>query len=128
MNKPNWENKDRRISFLSVFKTLCEVRGGSSQFNVNEVFAEAVAITDQLFDTFPSDPSEASSDFQKGPEPKYEPTPLTDDQYRPAEGDTCPQCGQGKLVHKSGVSKKNGKAYSFVGCDNFKNGCKYIAK
>jgi len=37
---------------------------------------------------------------------------------------TCPQCG-GLLVEKSGISKKNGEAYHFFGCSNFRNGCKY---
>jgi hypothetical protein len=37
---------------------------------------------------------------------------------------TCPQCG-GLLVEKSGISKKTGEPYHFIGCANFKNGCKY---
>jgi len=36
----------------------------------------------------------------------------------------CPQCG-GLLVEKSGISKKNGKSYHFVGCANWKSGCTY---
>ena len=36
----------------------------------------------------------------------------------------CPECG-GVLIEKSGISKKTGEPYHFVGCMNFKNGCKY---
>jgi len=36
----------------------------------------------------------------------------------------CPECG-GMLVEKSGISKKNGKPFHFIGCANFKNGCTY---
>jgi len=36
----------------------------------------------------------------------------------------CPKCG-GLLVEKSGISKKTGRPYHFLGCSNFLNGCSY---
>ena len=41
----------------------------------------------------------------------------------PPEGDTCPQCGEGTLVERSGTSKDN-KPYHFWGCNRFPE-CRY---
>lgn len=38
----------------------------------------------------------------------------------------CPECG-GELREKSGVSKKTGNPYSFIGCSNYPS-CRYIEK
>lgn len=40
---------------------------------------------------------------------------------------TCPECGVGKLVHKSGMSKRTGKAYAMTACDQYPR-CKYVLK
>lgn len=38
----------------------------------------------------------------------------------------CPQCGNGHIVFRSGISKKTGKKYAFWACDNWKGKCGYI--
>lgn len=40
------------------------------------------------------------------------------------ENNICPLCGH-ELKEKSGVSKKTGQPYNFIGCSNFPE-CRYI--
>ncbi|MBX7491220.1 DNA topoisomerase 3 [Helicobacter turcicus] len=37
----------------------------------------------------------------------------------------CPQCKKGFLIKKEGISKKTNKPYTWYGCSEFKNGCKF---
>ena len=48
---PNWTNKDKRISFLSVFSTLMGIQGA----NDAAVEPKAYAIVDRLFVKYPAD-------------------------------------------------------------------------
>ena len=37
----------------------------------------------------------------------------------------CPQCQKGFLIKKESVSKKTNKPYTWYGCSDWKNGCKF---
>ena len=52
----NWNNKDKRISFLSIFRTLIGESGTNTTPQGNDpYFFEAVRLTNKLFQTYSTD-------------------------------------------------------------------------
>lgn len=104
-------SREKRIAFLATRKYVDNKE-------------DAKAEVEWLWEQYPDEQPKVEVPFEAG-ENQY-----VSEQFEPGqakEGDTCPQCNQGVLENKSGVSKKTGKAYSFTGCNNFPT-CRFIPK
>jgi len=108
-----WESRDKRISFQSIFSSLCGSYQGKDAIVFSQLEDLAYAINGRLHEKYPA-PTESTSFAQK-----LATTPnkaINSDNSEP-----CSKCGS-PMKEKSGV--KNGRQWSGSFCTN--PNCKHV--
>jgi len=99
------ESTSKRISFQSIFSSLCNLyQGGKQDFSQLEDMA--YAINERLHIKYPCEPEQKT---------------LLEDKPKPSK---CPKCGRFSVYHNKGISKKSGAPYENYKCSN--KVCGYI--
>jgi len=119
------DNKTKQICHQAYFKGVCAILAGSS-LSVTDAFDEATRLVEKLDKLYKD---EEVPYVSMTPAKTYPSAPKTADQYQGNDvtGSLCPMCGVGIMERKSGTSKKTGKPYSMVACNNYP-ACRYVQK
>jgi DNA-directed RNA polymerase subunit M/transcription elongation factor TFIIS len=100
-------NKNKRISWLSIFSTLAELE---PKVKVELLSATAFEMVDNLYKRYPTEEQHIYN--------HSEPTQIKPKSNKPTK---CPKCQQFSLYHNTGISKKNNQPF-----ENYKCKCGYI--
>jgi putative hemolysin len=114
-----WEAKDKRISFQSLFSTLCGTKGGMALEEIERIKKIAFDLNEELHAKYPT-PAETTFQPQK---PRQKAVNASNGEVM-----QCSNCGSTLKLVQAGISKKTGKAYtSFWYCpNNNTRGCKTV--
>jgi predicted RNA-binding Zn-ribbon protein involved in translation (DUF1610 family) len=124
-----YQNRDKRIMTQSTLKAILGDKGipeltpAACDSLLNTVFY----IVEKIAEEYPTD-----DDMEYSEKMEYLPEPFPSKKATQLNTQTveypahCPECGA-DVKNKSGVSKKTGKPYSFVGCSAYPE-CRWIFK
>lgn len=110
------ESTSKRISFQSIFSSLCTLhQGGKYDFSQLEDLAHA--INKRLHETYPTEVSNLPDQKTMNEQAKYNNYPESNS-FGKQKPTKCPQCGRFTLYKNKGISKKSGAPYENVKCAN----------
>jgi hypothetical protein len=105
------ESTSKRISFQSIFSSLCNLHQGG-KFDFSQLEDMAHAVNKRLHEMYPT---------ESEPVPVQRPIVSIGEKQKPLR---CPQCGKMSVYHNKGISKKSGAPYENHKCSN--KDCGYI--
>lgn len=109
-NQPQDSNKDKRISFLSLYSTLAPLTENAE--------TKAFELNERLYEKYPIS-MQGGGNHQVSYNNRTTPPKNAPQSDKPT---TCPQCGNQSLYHNIGISKKNNKPFENYKC----NKCQHI--